>query len=196
MKAMVNKMLTVFLITAAGAAAETGAGQADGHPDRVSIHNDAPLYENADRTGVKAAADRWTFGKWLETSEVGTERVRLQNGEEWYVERYDFYPVYRVIGTEPAEVLSAYYKDAPEAGKKPGKKPDAARVVGYLEPGTLVAGDPLAQAFNNTLPVEDETGFLGFVDQNRLELVGEPGWGEARPESLDLFPLVDEPGGG
>jgi len=188
--------MTLILLTAAvpAGADETGAEPATNVYDRVCIHDGAPLYDNPARNAGKRGptADRWTFAKWLETSEIGTEKVRLESGEEWWVERHDFYPVYRVIGTGPVEVLGVYFKDAPEEGKKPGKKPDAAKVIGYLDPGTLVAGNPLAQAFNNTLPVENEAGLTGFVDQWFLELVGEPGWGSADPGSVELYPAEEK----
>jgi hypothetical protein len=161
--------------------------------DRVCIHDGAPLYDsperNVDETGP--TADRWTMAKWLETSEIGTELVRFENRDEWWVERHDFYPVYRVIGTEPVEVLGVYYKDAPEGETKPGKKPDAAKVIGHLKPGELVAGNPLEQAFNNTLPIENEAGLTGYVNRDSLELVGEPGWGTSDPDSLELYPAEE-----
>jgi hypothetical protein len=161
--------------------------------DRVCIHDGAPLYDsperNVDETGP--TADRWTMAKWLETSEIGTELVRFENRDEWWVERHDFYPLYRVKGTEPVEVLGVYYKDAPVDGTKPGKKPDAAKVIGHLKPGELVAGNPLEQAFNNTLPIENEAGLTGYVNRDSLELVGEPGWGTSDPDSLELYPAEE-----
>jgi hypothetical protein len=161
--------------------------------DRVCIHDGARLYDNPERNVEKTgpAAERWTFAKWLETSEIGTEFVRFENGDEWWVERHDFYPLYRVKGTEPVEVLGVYYKNAPEDDTKPGKKPDASKVIGHLEPGELVAGNPLEQAFNNTLPIENEAGLTGFVDRDSLELVGEPGWGMGHPDSLELYPAEE-----
>lgn len=161
--------------------------------DRVCIHDGAPLCDNPERNVEKTdpTAERWTFAKWLETSEIGTELVRLENGDVWWVERHDFYPVYRVVGTEPVEVLGVYYKDPPEDDKKPGKKPDATKVIGHLEPGELVAANPLAQAFDNTLPIENEAGLVGYTDLNSLELVGEPGWGMSDPDSLELYPAEE-----
>ncbi|UCE27315.1 MAG: hypothetical protein JSW52_00765 [Candidatus Coatesbacteria bacterium] len=189
MKTTVVWMIAIFLT-----AAVTGSGgQSNDVYDRVCIHDGAPLYSNPERNVDKTGptADRWTFAKWLETSEIGTERVRLENGEEWWVERHDFYPVYRVVSDKPAEVLGVYYKDPPADGTKPGGKPDASKVIGHLEPGELVAGNPLAQSFNNTLPIENEAGLSGYVDYDDLELAGEPGWGTADPGSLELYPVEE-----
>jgi hypothetical protein len=161
--------------------------------DRVCIHDGAPLYSNPERNAEEddPTAKRWTLAKWLETSEIGTELVRLENGEVWWVERHDFYPVYRVFGAEPVEVLGAYYKDPPEDDTKPDGKPDTSKVIGHLDPGELVAGNPLEQAFNNTMPIENETGLTGYVDRESLELVGEPGWGMGHPDSLELYPAEE-----
>ena len=128
---------------------------------------------NADKSGL--TVPRWTFAQFRKKSEDGVEFVRLENGSEGWVPYNSFYPVYRVTSDEPVEVLHVYYADAPEDGKKPGYKPDAARVGGYLQPGELVAVAPEAQALSHTDLVTAESGLGGYADAESLQPIGHSG---------------------
>ncbi|MCP4230603.1 MAG: hypothetical protein GY771_10740 [bacterium] len=144
--------------------------------DRVCVEEvqlfDDPNF-NVEKTGP--IVPRWTFGQFREKSENGVELIRFEDGREGWAPHSSFYPVYRVTSDEPVEVLHVYYADPPEDGKKPGHKPDAASVGGYLQPGEPVAAAPEAQALMDTYLITAESGLGGYADAASLEPVGNPG---------------------
>jgi len=144
--------------------------------DRVCVE-EVQLYDEPDLSSDRKdpTVPAWTFAQFRETSENWLELIRLEDGSEGWVPHNSFYPVYRVTSDEPVEVLHVYYADAPEDGTKPGHKPDAARVGGYLQPGELVAVAPEAQALSHTFLVTAESGLGGYADAESLEPVGSPG---------------------
>lgn len=144
--------------------------------DRVCV-DEVQLFQNPDLSANKTykTVQPWTFAQFREVSETGVEFVRLEDGTEGWAPFNSFYPVYRVISSEPVEVLHVYYADPPDDGKSPGHKPDASRIGGYLQPGELVAAAPEAQALMDTLPITAESGLGGYADYASLTPVGHPG---------------------
>ncbi len=144
--------------------------------DRVCVE-EVQLFDNPDLSANKtyATVPRWTFAQFREKSESGVEFIRLEDDTEGWVPYDSFYPAYRVISAEPVEVLHVHYKNPLPDGKKPGHKPDASSVAGYLQPGELVAVAPNAQALSHTYLVTAENGLGGYADSASLEPVGHPG---------------------
>ncbi len=144
--------------------------------DRVCV-DEAQLFDGVDigTAKVVATVPRWTFAQFRKVSENGVEFVRLEDGTEGWIPHYEFYPVYRVNSNEPVEVLHVYYADPPKDGSKPGHKPDASKVGGYLQPGELIAAAPEAQALMDTLLITAESGLGGYANYASLTPVGHPG---------------------
>ena len=91
------------------------------------------------------------------------------------------------MGDDEVELLEVYYKDEPEDGVKPHKKPDGIRVKSRLQPGELVGGIPIAQAPTGTIPIVREDYSYGYIKVENLQLVGEPGWGMDESPGLELY---------
>jgi hypothetical protein len=143
--------------------------------DRVSIKDGAELYGNEKRENDESLppVKRWTFGRFLKRSAYGTEKLNLAKEGIWWVDRDAFWPVYRVIGTEPVEIVGIFAKPGHEKAKKYESDKLESRTVGWLQPGELVAVDALSQALLKTYVVQTEAGLFGYVDLESLVPVGD-----------------------
>jgi hypothetical protein len=155
--------------------------------DRVCIKDSAKLYTKPDRSDIKGKVDFWTFASYLKTDETGIELVLLENGDEVWVERNDFYPVYRIIGDADVEYYEVYFTEEQLKKKKPGGKPGGIRVKDLIPPGELVGGIPIAQAPAGTIQVIRGDNTYGYINAKNLILVGEPGWGMDEFNGLELL---------
>lgn len=157
--------------------------------DRVCVKENAELHDNPERTveGKPITAEYWTFARYIETADNGMELVRLEDGGEYWVERDDFYPVYEVIGEGEVEFYEVYFTEEQLRKEKPRGKPGGMRVAEMIKPGELVAGIPIAQAPIRTIQVLRSDGSYGYINIEKLLLVGEPGWGMDEPFGLELY---------
>jgi hypothetical protein len=145
--------------------------------DRVSVKEESDLYSNSLRENEESVppVPRWTFARFLEKANNGTEKLQFADGSVWWVNRDDFWPVYQATGDQPVEIVGIFAKTGYEKAKK--NEPDKLekRHVGWIEPGQMVAAEPAAQALLNTYLVETEDGLGGYADAQFLQPVGDPG---------------------
>ena len=146
--------------------------------DRVTVKDGVELYGNEKRENEESMppVKRWTFGRFLGKSDYGTDKLSFADGSIWWVNRDDFWPVYRVTGSKPLEIVGIFAKEGYEKAKKNGPDKLEQRTVGWLQPGELVAVNSTAQALLKTYLVETESGLGGYADAEFLEPVGDTGW--------------------
>lgn len=131
--------------------------------DRVCVVDEGRIYKDSMCQKIAGVVDRWTFAEYLESSDYNSEKVRLESGEEYWVNIDEWYIVYEVVPEEgeTTDLLKAY-KKYPERGIE---------VVKTLKEGELVGGT-FGEALVGTIPVKVKSGESGFVYLRDLQAVG------------------------
>ena len=146
--------------------------------DRVSVKDSVELYGNEKRENEESVppVGRWIFARFLEKSSYGTQKLRFADGSVWWADMDDFWPVYKVTGPQPVEIVGIFAKEGYEKAKKNESDKLEQRHVGWIGPGELVAVNSAAQAPLKTYLVITEDGLSGYADMEFLEPVGDTGW--------------------
>jgi hypothetical protein len=157
-------ILLLFSITIANSDDEDNDMSDKDTYDRVCVVDEAIIYKDSMCQKIAGVVDRWTFAEYLESSDYNSEKVRLESGDEYWVNTDEWYIVYEVLPEdgETTDLLKAY-KKYPEKGIE---------VIKTLKIGELVGGT-FGEALLGTIPVKTKSGKSGFVYLRDLKAVGD-----------------------
>ncbi len=141
--------------------------------DRVCVADAAYFYDSPELDDILSprVLEYWDFVVFAEASENSdTELILVDGFDEWWVSTEEVRPLYRV--TREAELIvpkMAKSEDGDGTVEHMG-------ILDYLEPGELVAlsVQPLS-ALGGYLLIETEDCDIGFVLEDAIEPVGDPG---------------------
>jgi hypothetical protein len=145
--------------------------------DRVSVKEESNLYANSLRENEESVppVPRWTFARFLERANNGTEKLQFADGSIWWVDRDNFWPVYQATGEQPVEIVGVFAKAGYEKAKKNEPEKLELKHIGWIEPGQHVAVERSAQALLNTYLIQTENKVIGYADGQFLQPVGDAG---------------------
>jgi hypothetical protein len=131
-------------------------------PDRANVEAAHP-YDNP-RLECKEslpALKPWTEGKFLERSANGNELIAFADGNKYWFAAGDFFPLYRVTGTQPVEIRS-YRASHDDEGKLKWEIKSLSPPM-FLKPGDVIAIDPAPLQLVGLFRFHSEDGRSGII---------------------------------
>ena len=144
-------------------------------PDRANIAPAQP-YTNPQLESKESmpVLKSWSKGKFLERSDNnGSELIQFANGDKFWFKIGDFFPLYRVKGTQPVEIKS-YRAAHDDQGKLKWEIKSLVPPM-YLKPGDIVALDATPLQLMSLFRFHSEDGRSGIISLGDVVAVGDGG---------------------